>query len=402
MLNTMDTHETPVATSLPADPVGSHMGRALALAERGRGSTSPNPLVGAVISAPDGRVIGEGFHARCGEPHAEREAIRDASERGEDPKGGTLHVTLEPCAHQGRQPPCTDAILESGISRVVYASEDPTEKASGRGPTILREAGVEVVRADAEEIDAADSLNQPFLKRATTGLPLVTYKAAMTLDGKVAAPGGDSRWISGSESRTLVHEMRGVCDAVAVGIGTVFADDPLLTARTGDGSDRSAAEARGTGEGAAIRVVFDRNARLPLDSALVASQDVAEVVVVASAEADSARVAELQRVGVEVVTAEGSSDGDLVTSGLQELSTQMEISDLLLEGGPRLAGAFLDAGQIDRLLIFIAPIVVGSGEAPGVIEGSGAKRIAEATRAVSCSHLQVGDDLLLDARLRRW
>jgi diaminohydroxyphosphoribosylaminopyrimidine deaminase/5-amino-6-(5-phosphoribosylamino)uracil reductase len=398
----MDTNEISVATSIPADVEGSHMRRALELAERGLGSTSPNPLVGAVICSPDGRVIGEGFHARCGEPHAEREAIRDASDRGEDPKGGTLYVTLEPCAHHGRQPPCTDAILESGISRVVYASEDPTEKASGRGPTILREAGVEVARAAAEEIEVADSLNQPFRKRAATGLPLVTYKTAMTLDGKVAAPGGDSRWISCSESRALVHEMRGICDGVAVGIGTVLADDPLLTARNGDGSDRSVTEAPGTRDGAAIRVVFDRKARLPLDSALVASQDVAELAVVVSAEADPARVSGLERAGVTVLSAEGPGDGDLVRSGLRALSEQMEVSDLLLEGGPRLAGAFLDAEQIDRLLIFVAPIVVGSGEAPGVIEGSGAKRIAEATRAVSCSHLQVGDDLLLDARLREW
>ncbi|MFM9043440.1 MAG: bifunctional diaminohydroxyphosphoribosylaminopyrimidine deaminase/5-amino-6-(5-phosphoribosylamino)uracil reductase RibD, partial [bacterium] len=182
----METNETPVATSLPVDVEGAHMRRALELAERGRGSTNPNPLVGAVLCSPDGRVIGEGFHARRGEPHAEREAIRDASERGEDPKGGTLYVTLEPCAHHGRQPPCTDAVLESNIARVVYASEDPTEKASGRGPTILREAGIEVVRAAADQVEVADSLNQPFLKRAATGLPLVTYKAALTLVGKVA------------------------------------------------------------------------------------------------------------------------------------------------------------------------------------------------------------------------
>lgn len=397
----METNETPVATSLPVDVEGAHMRRALELAERGSGSTSPNPLVGAVLCSPDGRVIGEGFHARCGEPHAEREAIRDASERGEDPKGGTLYVTLEPCAHHGRQPPCTDAVLESNIARVVYASEDPTEKASGRGPTILREAGVEVVRAAADQVEVADLLNQPFLKRAATGLPLVTYKAAMTLDGKVAAPGGDSRWISCSESRALVHEMRRVCDAVAVGIGTVLADDPLLTARSGDGSDRSGSEVRGI-SGAALRVVFDRKARLPLDSALVASQDVAELAVIVSEEADPARVSALEQAGVNVLEAEGSGDGDLVESGLLALSEQMEVSDLLLEGGPRLAGAFLDAGQIDRLLIFVAPIVVGSGDAPGVIEGSGVKRIAEATRAVSSSHLQVGDDVLLDARLREW
>src|SRR5918992_5871201 len=176
----------------------SHLRRALELAEGGRGRVSPNPLVGAVL-VRDGEVIGEGFHAALGDLHAERAALGDAAERGEEPAGSTLYVTLEPCAHHGRQPPCTDAILEAGVARVVYASEDPSEKAAGRGPGILRDGGVEVELAQGPEATAARLLNQPFRKRARTGRPLVTYKAAMTLDGRVGAPGGDSRWISSPE-----------------------------------------------------------------------------------------------------------------------------------------------------------------------------------------------------------
>lgn len=397
----MEPNETSVAAALDGEAVRTLMRRALDLAEQGRGRTSPNPVVGAVICGADGQVIGEGFHARYGDLHAEREALRDARERGADPSAGTMLVTLEPCAHQGRQPPCTEAIIESGIGRVIYAADDPTEKASGIGLAQLREAGVEVERADPDEVKLAETQNQAFRKRAATGRPLVTYKAAMTLDGRVAAPGGDSRWISSSASRALVHQMRTLCDAVAVGIGTAIADDPLLTARAGDGDDRSDESTRSTVE-PANRVVFDRLARLPLDSALVESLEVAPLIVVVGEDAPGERLSALEQAGVQIVHARGGSDADLVRSGLAELADACEITDLLLEGGPRLAGAFFDAGEIDRLLLFVAPIVVGSGEAPAVIEGAGAKRIAEATRAISWSHRQVGDDVLLDARLREW
>src|SRR5882672_1996496 len=207
-----------------------HLKRALELAENGRGKVSPNPLVGAVV-VRDGKVIGEGFHAELGELHAERAALEDCRERGEDPAGATMYVTLEPCAHQGRQPPCVEAVLEAGISRVVIASEDPSDKASGRGLGILRDGGVEVVFAAGAEAAAARLLNQPFRKHARTGLPLVTLKLAMSLDGQTTTAPGDSPWISGARSQELVHQWRAESDAIAVGIGTVLADDPLLTAR---------------------------------------------------------------------------------------------------------------------------------------------------------------------------
>ena len=368
----------------------AHLRRALELAEGGRGRVSPNPLVGAVLVGAGGEVIGEGHHAELGGLHAERAAIEDAREGGHDPSGATLFVTLEPCAHSGRQPPCTEAILEAHVARVVYASEDPTDKASGRGPGILRDGGVEVELADGAEAAAARLLNQPFRKAARTGRPLVTYKAASTLDGRVAGPGGDSRWISSAESRELVHVWRSNCDAVAVGIGTALADDPLLTARLEE-----------EGDDQPIRVVFDSQARLPLDSALLGSLDEAPLLVVCAPEAPSGRRDSLERAGAEVVIAPGRDREERLRAALDELGRR-EIQDLLVEGGPTLAGALFDAEEIDELRLFIAPLLVGATEARAVLEGDGARRIAEGLRPLATEHETVGEDLLVRARLREW
>jgi diaminohydroxyphosphoribosylaminopyrimidine deaminase/5-amino-6-(5-phosphoribosylamino)uracil reductase len=349
---------------------------------------SPNPLVGAVIVRDD-EVIGEGFHAKLGELHAERAAIEDCRARGTDPAGSTIYVTLEPCAHTGRQPPCTEAILEAGISRVVYASEDPTDKASGRGPGMLRDGGIDVELVGGPEASAARLLNQPFRKRARTGRPLVTYKAAMSLDGRVASPTGDSRWISSVESRERVHRWRADCDAVAVGIGTALADDPLLTARL---------------EGAArqpTRVVFDSGARLPLTSALVTSIEEAPLIVICAPEAASARRDALEQAGAEVIVATGASDTVRLEAALDELGRR-EIQDLLVEGGPTFAGALFDAGEIDEIRLFIAPVLVGAAEARAALEGTGAMRIADGVRPLATDFEQVGEDMLVRARLREW
>jgi diaminohydroxyphosphoribosylaminopyrimidine deaminase/5-amino-6-(5-phosphoribosylamino)uracil reductase len=365
-----------------------HLRRALELAEQGRGRVNPNPLVGAVL-VRDGKAIGEGFHAELGGLHAERAAIAEARERGEDPAGSTIYVTLEPCAHTGRQPPCTEAIVEAGISRVVYASEDPTEKASGRGPGMLRDGGVAVELAGGPEATAARLLNQPFRKRARTGRPLVTYKAAMSLDGRVASPTGDSRWISSVESRELVHRWRSECDAVAVGIGTALADDPLLTARV-EGVARQP-----------VRVVFDSHARLPLDSALVSSVDEAPLVVICAPEAASARRDTLEAAGAEVIVAPGRTPRARLEAALDELGRR-EIQDLLVEGGPTFAGALFDAGEIDAMRLFIAPVLVGSAQARAVLEGEGVSRIADGARPLATSLEQIGEDILVRARLREW
>src|SRR5215218_586767 len=333
----------------------SYLRRALELAEGGRGRVSPNPMVGAVL-VRNGKIVAEGFHAELGGLHAERAAIEDCRARGNDPAGATLYVTLEPCAHHGRQPPCTEAILEAGIARVVYASEDPTEKAAGRGPGMLRDEGVGVELAEGAEAALARLLNQPFRKHARTGCPLVTYKAAMSLDGRVAAPSGDSRWISTAESRELVHRWRAECDAVAVGIGTALADDPLLTARL-EGATKQP-----------TRVVFDSQARLPLDSALVSSLDEASLIVVCAPEAASARRDTLERAGAEVLVAPGRGSRARLEAALHELGRR-GIQDLFVEGGPTLAGALFDAGEIDEVRLFVAPVLVGSARARAVLEG---------------------------------
>ena len=349
---------------------------------------SPNPLVGAVI-VRDGEVIGEGFHAELGGLHAERAAIEDARSRGADPAGAAIYVTLEPCAHTGRQPPCTEAILEAGIERVVYASEDPTEKASGRGPGMLRDGGVEVELANGAEASAARLLNQSFRKRARTGRPLLTYKAAMSLDGRVASPTGDSRWISSPESRELVHRWRAECDAVAVGIGTALADDPLLTARI-EGAARQPA-----------RVVFDSGARLPIDSALVGSIDEAPLIVVCAPEAASAKRDALEGAGAEVIVVPGRTPRDRLEAGLSELGRR-DIQDVLVEGGPTFAGALFDAGEVDQMRLFIAPVLVGAAQARAVLEGEGAARIADGVRPLETRFEGVGEDILVRARLREW
>jgi diaminohydroxyphosphoribosylaminopyrimidine deaminase/5-amino-6-(5-phosphoribosylamino)uracil reductase len=363
-----------------------HLRRALELAEGGRGRVSPNPLVGAVL-VRDGGSIGEGFHAELGGPHAERAALADCRERGGDPTGATLYVTLEPCAHHGRQPPCTEAILEAGIARVVYASDDPSEKAAGRGPGILRDSGVDVEQAAGAEAAAARLQNQAFRKHARTGRPLVTLKLAVSLDGRTATAGGDSKWISGEPSRELVHRWRGDVDAVAVGIGTALADDPLLTARVPSAARQPA------------RVVFDSDLRLPLESNLVASVPEARLLVIAAPGAPNERLRELEAAGAEIVFASGEDGPARVRSALAELGRRA-ITSLLLEGGPILAGSFHAARELDELRLFVAPVLLGGGR-PGV-EGDGPGMIGEAERALSLSAEMVGEDVLLVARMREW
>jgi diaminohydroxyphosphoribosylaminopyrimidine deaminase / 5-amino-6-(5-phosphoribosylamino)uracil reductase len=362
-----------------------HILRAVELAHRVRGQTSPNPMVGAVI-VKDGRVIGEGSTQPPGQEHAERMALAACEE---DPSGATLYVSLEPCAHHGRTPPCTDAILEAGIRRVVIASDDPTDKAAGRGPGILRDGGVEVVWVDGDAAESARLLNQPFRKHARTGRPLVVFKSAMTLDGKVATVTGDSQWISGEASRARAHRWRAESDAVAVGIGTALFDDPRLTARI----EGVARQPR--------RVVFDSEARLPLDSQLVRGVAEVPVTVVCSRAAVRTSVQALESAGVDVIVATGQNEPDRVENALDELGAR-EIQSLLLEGGPHLAGAFLEADEVDEVRMFIASLMTGGREARTAVEGIGIERIAAAPRAVHMEVERIEDDVLIVARLKDW
>jgi diaminohydroxyphosphoribosylaminopyrimidine deaminase/5-amino-6-(5-phosphoribosylamino)uracil reductase len=374
-----------VTTLLQTDH--EHLARAIALAEGGRGRTTPNPLVGAVVVGNDGAVLGEGFHTAFGAAHAEREALAACGTA--DTRGATLYVSLEPCCHTGQTPPCTDAIVEAGVARVVIASDDPTEKASGRGPGILRDEGIEVVVAGGELAARARLLNQPFRKHARTGRPFVLFKSAMTLDGKVATRTGDSKWISGEASRRLGHHWRSECDAVAVGIGTALTDDPQLTARF-EGVHRQPR-----------RVVFDSEARLPLDSKLVRGAGEIPLTVVVSRAAPRLATDALEVAGAEVIVATGENEPARVRSAVAQLGSA-GISSILLEGGPHLAGAFLDAGEVDEIRLFLAPVVLGGSTARDPLEGEGAERIAEATRALTLDCERIDEDVLISARLREW
>jgi diaminohydroxyphosphoribosylaminopyrimidine deaminase/5-amino-6-(5-phosphoribosylamino)uracil reductase len=367
-----------------------HLARAIALAARGVGAVKPNPAVGAVV-ARDGEILGEGWHERFGGAHAEVNAIEACGLA--DLTGATLYVSLEPCCHEGKTPPCTEAIVQAGIRRVVVGSDDPTEKASGRGLGILRDEGIEVLIADGELATDARLLNQAFRKHARVGRPWVLFKSAMTLDGKVATRAGDSQWISGEASRELAHQWRASVDAVVVGIGTALADDPQLTARPAGEPAEAAQQPR--------RVIFDSLARLPGDSQLLAAVPEIPLAVVVSRAAARADTDTLEAAGAHVIVATGENEPARVRSALDQLG-QDGVASLLLEGGPHLAGAFLDAGEIDEIRLFLAPLLFGGRSARDPLEGEGVERIDDAMRALTFDCERVGEDLLVRARLREW
>ena len=365
-----------------------HLARAIELAEQGVGRVSPNPVVGAVVVRED-EVLGEGWHERLGAAHAEVNAIAACGDV--DLRGATLYVSLEPCCHQGHQPPCTDAILAAGIGRVVVAGDDPSAKASGRGLGILRDEGVQVDVAGGELAARARLQNQAFRKHARSGRPWVLFKSAMSLDGKVATHAGDSKWISSERSRVRAHHWRAAVDAVVVGIGTALADDPQLTARI----DHVPQQPR--------RVIFDSTARLPLDSKLVAAAPELPLVIVVSRAAPRGATDALESAGAEVLVATGEHEPARVRSALDQLGAlDPPVTSLLLEGGPHLAGSFLDAGEIDEVRLFLAPLLLGGRTARDPLEGEGVERIADAMRALTLECERDGEDVLISARLREW
>jgi diaminohydroxyphosphoribosylaminopyrimidine deaminase / 5-amino-6-(5-phosphoribosylamino)uracil reductase len=373
-----------------ADTDSLHLARAIELAEGGRGQVSPNPLVGAVVAAGD-LVIGEGFHRALGSPHAEVEAIVAAD--GHDLTAATLYVSLEPCCHKGRTPPCTDAIRAAGIRRVVVASDDPSSHANGRGLGILRDEGIEVVLADGDLAAQARMLNQPFRKYAKTGRPWVLFKSAMTLDGKVATRSGDSKWISGESSRLRAHHWRAECDAVAVGVGTALADDPLLTARVETGPRPASDQPR--------RVVFDSLGRLPLSAQLVRDARRIPLTIVVSRAAPRTATDALRTHGADVIVASGENEPARVRDALDQLGSA-GVGSILLEGGPHLAGAFLDADEIDEIRLFLAPLILGGRTARDPLEGEGVDLISDAVHAMALTCDRVGEDLLISARIKEW
>jgi diaminohydroxyphosphoribosylaminopyrimidine deaminase/5-amino-6-(5-phosphoribosylamino)uracil reductase len=359
-----------------------YLERTLVLAERGRRTAAPNPVVGCVL-VRDGVIVGEGFHVRPGTGHAEVEALAAA---GDAARGATAYVSLEPCSHSARTPPCADALIAAGVTRVVAAAGDPYHEVDGAGFARLGAAGVEVAVADeASRIGlAARRQNAGFRTAVTLGRPHVTYKAAVTLDGRTATRSGDARWISAPGSRALVHDWRAAAGAVLVGIGTAIADDATLTARDSvPPPDRQP-----------LRVVVDRQARLPLSSRLVRTVGEGPVLVVVSPDAPADRRAALEAAGVETLVAASLPDAMRVLA-------EREIQSVLCEGGATLAGGLLHDGLIDRLALFVAPRILGDPAAPGLFGAALVPAtIAAAVAAVSMEPERVGADILLDVWVR--
>lgn len=358
-----------------------HMARAIALAGQGHGSVEPNPQVGCLI-ARGAEIIGEGWHRRFGGPHAEVEALALAGPRA---RGATLYVTLEPCCHHGKTPPCTDAILAAGVARVVVAMADPFPAVRGKGLESLRQAGLEVECGVLEESSAA--LNAAYLKRLATGRPWVIAKWAMTLDGKIASRSADARWISSPAARELVHQWRGMMDAVVVGQGTVRADDPLLTARP-------------PGARVALRVALDSQAALPLESQLVQTARQTPLMIVAGPQAPADRCAALRSAGAEVWVCRGESYADRWAELLDELGRR-QLTNVLVEGGGQTLGTLFENQLVDEVRVFVAPRVLGGQAAVSPVAGLGAEKIADALRLVEPRWQPCGDDLLLVGRVAR-
>ena len=352
----------------------SYMREALRMAAYARGRTSPNPLVGAVI-VRDGTIIASGWHRAAGEPHAEIHALRMA---GELARGATLYVTLEPCAHHGRTGPCAEAVIASGIARVVMALSDPNPLVAGRGLAMLRAAGIETETGVCEH--EARRQNEVFLKWVTTKRPFVTLKTAMTLDGKIASHTGASQWITGEAARARVHIYRDVHDAILVGIGTVLADDPSLTTRLPDRTGRNP-----------LRIVLDSEARTPIDAKLL-TDGAAPTVIAVSERADHRRVNLLHACGAEVVTL-GAERPDI--GQLLDWLGAHEISSLFVEGGAQVNWSFLAGGFVDKVHAFIAPMLMGGTAAPTPIGGTGFDSPQAALHLSDVTVEQVGADILI-------
>jgi diaminohydroxyphosphoribosylaminopyrimidine deaminase/5-amino-6-(5-phosphoribosylamino)uracil reductase len=351
------------------------MRRALTLARRGIGRTSPNPAVGCVIVRNDS-IVGEGWHRKAGTPHAEIHALHRA---GELAAGADLYVTLEPCSHFGKTPPCADAVIRAGVARVFVGMIDPNPKVAGRGVERLRAAGIEVIGPFLEE--ECRELVRPFIKHITTGLPYVTMKSAITLDGRTATDSGDSRWISSDVSRRMVHRIRSQADAVMTGSGTLLADDPQLTVRMVAGRSP-------------LRVVVDSRLQMPADCALMAEAAVIPVIIATSCR-DAQKIERLEARGAEVVVC-GDPDGRVDLASLLNILGSRGIQSILLEGGETLCGEMLRQGLIDRFLIFIAPRFVG-GVGKGLFAGAGAAVMGDALPLVFRRVTRVGGDILVEA-----
>ena len=357
------------------------MQRALALAQRGLGKTSPNPLVGAVL-VRRGNVIGKGWHKRAGGPHAEIFALRRVNARG-----ATLYVTMEPCSTWGKTPPCTDTIIATGMKRLVVAATDPNPKHAGRGFTILRRAGIRV--ESGLFADEATDMNEVFNKWITTGMPLVTAKAAMSLDGKIATRTGDSRWITSKASRREAHKLRASVDAVMVGANTVIRDDPQLTVRHGVPGKQP------------LRIVVDTRGRVSMNSVFLHHKHRKRTIAVTTMLSSVRWRRSLAALGVEVLVV-GRKGGRVDLRAALKALGQRNITSVLVEGGGELLGSLFDARLVDKVAFFYAPIVIGGREAITVVAGAGATKVKQAVRLRDCRWRRIGKgEILVEARVKQ-
>lgn len=356
----------------------TYMKLALTLAEKGAGWTSPNPMVGAVI-VKDERVIGQGYHKRCGQPHAERDALASCTE---SPKGASMYVTLEPCCHQGKQPPCTDAILEAGITRVVVGSADPNPLVAGKGIQILEEHGVSVTKFVLEE--ECEALNQIFFHYIKTKQPFVTMKYAMTMDGKIATCSGASKWITGEEARNHVHQQRCRHRAIMVGVGTVLADDPLLTCRIEGGRSP-------------VRIVCDSHLKTPPSSQLVATA-LSFPTILATCCQDQSRQEAYIKKGCKVLTLP-EKNGHVDLRELMHLLGAMEIDSVLLEGGAALHWSALESGIVQKVMAYVSPKIFGGNSAKSPVGGKGVDLPEQAVYLKTKNVTRLGDDFLIESEV---
>ena len=355
-----------------------YMRRAIELAQKGRGWVNPNPMVGAVI-VKDGKIIGEGFHARYGELHAERNAIASLTENAE---GATIYVTLEPCCHYGKTPPCTQAILEQKIARIVIGSRDPNPKVAGKGVKILRQAGVKVQEDFMKE--ECDKLNPVFFHYITKKTPYVVMKYAMTIDGKIATKTGDSRWITGEKAREAVHEMRHSYMGIMAGIGTVLADDPMLNVRL-------------EGRKSPVRIICDSHLRIPGDSRIVKTAQKYKTIIACGGQGqeEKEKMEHLCKAGIQVISIP-DNQGRVDLKRLMEYLGEQGIDSILLEGGAELNDNALRAGIVQEVKVFLGPKIFGGANAKGPVEGIGIESVGKAANMKLKDISKIGDDVLLE------
>jgi len=359
-----------------------YMAIALDLAEKGRGFTSPNPMVGAVVVRDD-TIVGKGYHEAVGGPHGEINALDDAGKAAEN---ACLYVTLEPCNHTGRTPPCTERILESGVSRVVIAMADPNPDVKGNGAAYLAGEGVDIRMGVCE--DRSRRLNESYIQYVLTKRPFVTMKCAATLDGYIATRSGDSKWISGETSRRYVHELRHGTDAILVGIGTVEADDPRLTTRLEgkEGKDP-------------IRVVLDTNLRIPPNANVLRLESDSDTLLITGNRVEEGKKARIERLGARVIPLDRNKDGRIDFSSLIAALGKLQITSLLIEGGSTVFGSALSAGAIDKLILFYGPKLLGGSDGIPVFRGRGPEAVSGSIPMKDIRHHRFDDDLMVEGYL---